>query len=267
MKIGGFLSNDSMFGKVMTKFGTMIILNVLFVVSCLPFITIGPALSALYYSILEMLQKEEEDRVLGTGGEINPFKVYLKGLRRDFFRNMFYWILFVGILIVGIVNIQVAGSWKGVMGNLAYVNVGILFIVCVIFLFGVPLHAACKRDPEGIGDPRGIGYPKGIGDPKSIGDLKGSFKRIVIMALQTAFLTPVRSLAVVLLYAVPLVLIQYDEVNKPLYAFIFCFFGCSLIAEMTIKLMKPAMTVVLAGSRAEGAAEKMEGKRNNDDQQ
>ena len=78
MKIGGFLSNDSMFGKVMTKFGTMIVLNILFVISCLPFVTIGPALSALYYSIIEMLRKEEEDMVLGTGGEINPVTVYFK---------------------------------------------------------------------------------------------------------------------------------------------------------------------------------------------
>lgn len=255
MKIGGFLSNDSMFGKVMTKFGTMIILNIMFVISCLPFITIGPALSALYYSIIEMLRKEEEDRILGTGGEINPVTVYLRGIRRDFFRCTLYWLLFAGILMLGTANIQIAGSWGGVMGSLAYVNVGILLVVCVIFLFGFPLHAA------------GVGYPEGVGDPRGVGDLKGSLKSIVTMALQTAFLSPVRSLAVVLLYAVPLVLIRYDEVNKPLYAFIFCFFGCSMIAEMTIKLMKPAMTAVLAANRTEKNAEKTEGKRDNDDQQ
>ena len=113
MKIGGFLSNDSMFGKVMTKFGTMIVLNILFVISCLPFVTIGPALSALYYSIIEMLRKEEEDMVLGTGGEINPVTVYFKGFRRDFSKCMLYWILFVGIMIMGTINIQISGSWKG----------------------------------------------------------------------------------------------------------------------------------------------------------
>ena len=107
MKIGGFLSNDSMFGKVMTKFGTMIVLNILFVISCLPFVTIGPALSALYYSIIEMLRKEEEDMVLGTGGEINPVTVYFKGFRRDFSKCMLYWILFVGIMIMGTINIQI----------------------------------------------------------------------------------------------------------------------------------------------------------------
>lgn len=231
MKIGGFLSNDSMFGKVMTKFGTMIVLNILFVISCLPFITIGPALSALYYSIIEMLRKEEEDMVLGTGGEINPVTVYFKGFRRDFFKCMLYWILFVGIMIMGTINIQISGSWKGIMGNLTYVIISVMLIVYVIFIFGFPLHS----------------------------QYKGSFKRIVSMALQTAFISPGRSLAVLLLYTVPLVLIRYDEVNKPLYAFIFCFFGCSLIAEMAVKLIRPAMTSVLAAGRAERTVEKTEG--------
>jgi hypothetical protein len=56
MNIGGFLSNDSKFGKMMTKIGTIIVLNILFVISCVPVVTVGPALSALYYSLDELLK-------------------------------------------------------------------------------------------------------------------------------------------------------------------------------------------------------------------
>jgi hypothetical protein len=43
-----------------------------------------------------------------------------------------------------------------------------------------------------------------------------------------------------LIYAVPLIIIRLDTVNQPLYAFIFCFFGCGVLAMTVTKLlMKP----------------------------
>lgn len=57
--IGGFLGNDSLFGKIMTKCGTMIALNVLFVLSCIPVVTIGAVRTAMYHSIFAMLNAED----------------------------------------------------------------------------------------------------------------------------------------------------------------------------------------------------------------
>ena len=45
--VGGFLSNESMFGRLMTKLGTIIAINILFVVSCVPFVTVGAAAAAM----------------------------------------------------------------------------------------------------------------------------------------------------------------------------------------------------------------------------
>ena len=46
--IGGFLGNDSTFGKLMTKVGTIIAANIMFAVCCIPFVTVGAAQKALY---------------------------------------------------------------------------------------------------------------------------------------------------------------------------------------------------------------------------
>lgn len=53
---------------------------------------------------------EENDRVNMSGGAINPVKVYIKGLRRNFFRSMIIWLFFVGVMLMGSVNLQVCAS-------------------------------------------------------------------------------------------------------------------------------------------------------------
>lgn len=144
MNISGFLSNDSKFGKMMTKVGTLIILNVLFAVSCVPFVTVGPALSALFYSLREIIKEEENDRVNMSGGAINPVKVYIKGLRRNFFRSMIIWLFFVGVMLMGSVNLQVCASWAGPMKYLSSIVAAVMLTVFAVFMSVFPVLACAE---------------------------------------------------------------------------------------------------------------------------
>ena len=212
MNIGGFLSNDSKFGKMMTKIGTIIVLNILFVISCVPFVTVGPALSALYYSLDELMKEEENDRLYMTGGTINPVKVFIRGIRRRFFAGMIYWLLFVGIMLLGSVNLQICASWQGPM---KYCSSIIAAVMLTAFAGFVSVFPVLARTESGLKDT-------------------------IKMACETALISPLGTLGAMLIYAAPLLIIRFDTVNQPTYAFIFCFFGCGVLAMTVTKLlMKP----------------------------
>lgn len=83
--IGGFLGNDSTFGKLMTKVGTIIAANIMFAVCCIPFVTVGAAQKALYHTVFSLLNTEDA---------INPFRTFWQGFRKNFIRTTLYWIGF-----------------------------------------------------------------------------------------------------------------------------------------------------------------------------
>ena len=96
--IGGFLGNDSTFGKLMTKVGTVVAANVLFAVCSILFFTIGAAWKALYHTIFAMIEAEDA---------INPFKTFWQGFRKGFLRTTLYWLAFAGILMLGYADLQI----------------------------------------------------------------------------------------------------------------------------------------------------------------
>ena len=57
--MGKFFGLDSPFFKVMTKVADFIILNFLVLVFSIPVVTIGPALTAMYYVALKEARGEE----------------------------------------------------------------------------------------------------------------------------------------------------------------------------------------------------------------
>ena len=50
-KIAGFFSNDSPFGQFMIRVGILIVSSILFAVTPVPIVTIGPGLAALFGAI------------------------------------------------------------------------------------------------------------------------------------------------------------------------------------------------------------------------
>ncbi|MCD8189212.1 MAG: YesL family protein, partial [Clostridiales bacterium] len=63
----GFLSNESAFGRLMTRLGIIIAANVMFMIFSLPVFTVGAAYVALYHVMFKTLRGD---------GVINPFKQF-----------------------------------------------------------------------------------------------------------------------------------------------------------------------------------------------
>jgi uncharacterized membrane protein YesL len=70
-----FFSLDSKFYKIMMPVGEMMILNICFILSCLPLVTIGAANTAMYTIMLRRLREE------GSGTIVPFFKAWWSNLK------------------------------------------------------------------------------------------------------------------------------------------------------------------------------------------
>ena len=89
--INSFMSNDSAFGRTMTKIGIIICANLMFVLFSMPVVTIGASYVALYHVMLKTLR--------GNTG-LNPFKEFWIGFKSNFKQATIAWI---GVLVVAAV--------------------------------------------------------------------------------------------------------------------------------------------------------------------
>ena len=80
--MGGFFSLDSKFMQAMSRVADLIILNVIYLVTCLPVVTIGAASTALYTVCFR----------LGTAREGSLVKGYFRAFRDEFRQATLIWL-------------------------------------------------------------------------------------------------------------------------------------------------------------------------------
>lgn len=182
MDLSAFFSNESAFGRLMTKCGTIIAINVLFAISCIPFFTLGAAAAAMYHCVFEMLGSKEP---------INPFKQYWRGLRKHFVRASLCWLAFVAIMALGAINLSVCIQWEGVA---RFMSVGVIAVMIVAVVTIVYLLPALTV-------------------------FGGRLSELVKRSICAAVAHPLNTALMVLLNVAPAALVYFDEVNRPTYAF------------------------------------------------
>lgn len=198
--IGGFLGNDSTFGRLMTKVGTIIAANVLFAVCSIPVVTIGAAWKGLYHTMFSMIEAEDA---------INPFKTFWQGFRKNFVRTTLYWLAFAAVMILGYIDLQVCMQ---VSGGIQYFSAGVIAVMIVLLVIAIYLFPLLSI-------------------------YTGRLTEMLQKALFFAMNRPLKLVVILLLHVVPAALYCLDEVNRPTYAFIGAFFGFGVIALITAKLM------------------------------
>ena len=97
------------------------VLNLLFVITIIPIVTIGPARAALYSTVFAY--HENEDIHLG--------REYLKRLKREFLPSLASSLIIIAVIAVAMFSIV---FWNALDTDLAYVTLPILIIVGAIAL-------------------------------------------------------------------------------------------------------------------------------------
>ena len=131
--MGRFFNMDSPFFRAMSRVADLLILNVIFVICCIPIVTIGPAHTALFYMTMKMVRNEESYIIRGF------FHSFKQNLKQGIIINLI--MLAAGFLLwldIRIVGTSLQGTMKSAMTILMLM---MAFIYVMVFIYVYPVLA------------------------------------------------------------------------------------------------------------------------------
>ncbi len=119
------IAGDNPYNRFMTKLFNIVELNVLWLITCIPVLTIGDATSAMYFVMLKMVKNEE--------GVI--YKDYFRFFKENFRKSIPYtlWLLLVTGILTFDLHVTKAGISYGGLIVLVIVAVCIFSYVWALF--------------------------------------------------------------------------------------------------------------------------------------
>lgn len=198
--LNSFMSNDSAFGKVMTKIGVIVCANLMFVLFSLPVITIGAAITGLYRVMLKTLR---------SNGVTNPFKQFWLGFKSSFLQSGAVWIFYVIVCGIGYMGIRVCLQAGGFLNSFQYAIYAVLLFATLIVIYTFPSIAAFE------------------------GKISAHIRNAVYFAFHKPWFIPIN----LFFHIFPLYLTYSDPHMMPLYAFCWFFFGFGAITMLTSRLL------------------------------
>ncbi|MCR5419947.1 MAG: YesL family protein [Lachnospiraceae bacterium] len=132
--MGKWFNLDSPFVQFMNKVADLMWLNILFVLCCIPLITIGNSITSMYYVTLKMVKNEESYIT----------KSFFKSFKQNFVQAVIIWLIFIiagGVIFVdyriisGQMGINlVSGTLKSVM-QVLFIALFIFYVFTFTFVF------------------------------------------------------------------------------------------------------------------------------------
>ena len=117
-------------GKIMSflsRLGDMFILNIMYLICCVPIVTIGAATTALYYNTLKIAENRE--------GYV--WKDFLKSFRQNFKQATIIWTLILGATVILGIDFFLVG---GISSQAVVSVIGSVVVVLGIFLILVSVY-------------------------------------------------------------------------------------------------------------------------------
>lgn len=119
---------DNPFFRALGRLADLMILNILFIISCIPIFTIGAALTGMYYVTLKMAENEE--------GYI--FRSYWKSFRQNFKQATIIWLIMLFFGIILLLDLFILKDASGALVNpmrIMITAVGVLYLITMIYVF------------------------------------------------------------------------------------------------------------------------------------
>lgn len=113
---------DSPLMNGLGKIGDIMILNILFVISCIPVVTIGAALSSLY-SVAMKLARNENPTVT---------RAYFKAFKENFKVGTICWLILLAVGALCWVDFRAIGNFGGSIKTISRVLMGAVLVVYVM---------------------------------------------------------------------------------------------------------------------------------------
>ena len=121
-----FLSYDSAFSQLLLKLCYGCYLNLLWLVCCIPIVTVGASTTALYYTSLKIVRGEDHSLA----------RMFFKSFRENFRQSTVLWLILLA-----------AGLFLGADGYLVYlaliIAAAVVYVIVLLFVF--PLVASVSN--------------------------------------------------------------------------------------------------------------------------
>lgn len=130
--MGNFFSIDSSLMRGMSKVADLMILNLLFILTSIPIITIGASMSAMHYVLIK-INKNEGSYVA---------KMYFSSFKENFVQGTVLWLVNIAGIALFAYDVYVFFFANNTLPTLALIfvlAVGVLFIMTTIYFY--PLQA------------------------------------------------------------------------------------------------------------------------------
>ena len=140
--IQSFMSNDSTFGRLMTKVGIIIGANLMFILFSLPIVTIGASYAGLYRVMFKTMR---------SGGVTNPFKQFWIGFKTCFLQSTIVWVLYAALMVFGYFDVRICLDAGAPISYFQYGLYAIGLIITMVLIYVFPSIAAFEgRIPDHI---------------------------------------------------------------------------------------------------------------------
>lgn len=83
------------FMGILTRISDLLVASVLFCFTCVPLVTVGPALAALYHTVVKVVRRER-GKVMQT---------FFAAFRANFKQGLLLWLICVGYLLLGLADV------------------------------------------------------------------------------------------------------------------------------------------------------------------
>ena len=129
------LNEDNVVHIFLSKIGDLVVANLLFILCCIPVITIGPAMTALYHCTLRMVK----------GNDSSTSKTFFRAFKQNFIQSLVIWL---GILLAGVIlflNIRFLIQTQSTSSYgkiLLYMSEALMGLLVIVALYIFPVIAA-----------------------------------------------------------------------------------------------------------------------------
>lgn len=132
MSFGGIFNMDSKFSQVMSRLFDLMVLNFIFIIMCIPIVTIGANFTAMYYVTIKMVRNEDS----------YTFKSYVKSFKENFKQSTIIWLimLVIGLFLASDIYLT-TNLMTGAMSNLKYVFYFLMMVYVFTLLYVFPAQS------------------------------------------------------------------------------------------------------------------------------
>lgn len=130
--MGRFFNMDNKFFTFMNKVADLCILNIICLICCIPIVTAGASLTAMYYVTLKMVRNEEAYIV----------RSFFKSFKQNFKQATIINLIMIAVGVILYLDLNVAKSMPGSAGQIFHVIfMAFAIIYFVLFLYVYPILA------------------------------------------------------------------------------------------------------------------------------